>query len=92
MSQVKITLPRRAPSEPAYAALRLLLADARKTSGMTQNDLAKMVGRPQSFIAKLERGERYLDAIEFFVLAKILELDLVAIIRSLEAQILQQHE
>jgi len=32
---------------------------------MTQTQLAKRLGKPQSFVAKYEGGERRLDVIEF---------------------------
>jgi transcriptional regulator with XRE-family HTH domain len=38
---------------------------ARKEASLTQQELADMLGKPQSFIAKYEIGERRLDVIEF---------------------------
>jgi predicted transcriptional regulator len=51
---------RRPDSEKVAAALRAL----RVRSGVTQVDLAKRLGRPQSFISKVERNERSLDVLE----------------------------
>ena len=36
---------------------------------MTQHELAESSERPQSFVAKVERGERRLDVIEFATVA-----------------------
>ena len=41
-----------------------LLIAARKKSGITQKDLAKKLSEPQSFISKVENGERRLDFVE----------------------------
>lgn len=42
-----------------------LLREARTSAGMTQKQIADILKRPQSFIAKVEGGERRLDVIEF---------------------------
>jgi transcriptional regulator with XRE-family HTH domain len=41
-----------------------LLRQARTEAGLTQEQVAKTLGRPQSFIAKYELGERRLDILE----------------------------
>lgn len=48
-----------------HEKLRNLLIQARKDAGMTQQALADKLGKPQSFVAKYENGERRLDVIEF---------------------------
>ena len=45
-----------------------LLIETRKEAGLTQIVLAERVGRPQSFVAKYENGERRLDVVEFIEL------------------------
>ena len=50
------------------------LKKARKEKGITQAQLAEALGKPQSFIAKVENGERRLDVVEFVHLAKLLGL------------------
>lgn len=46
------------------------LKAARKAAGMTQQDVANELGRPQSFVAKVEGYERRLDVVEFLHLCK----------------------
>ncbi|BAQ68047.1 DNA-binding protein [Rhodovulum sulfidophilum] len=41
------------------------LVAARKGQGLTQQELANRMDRPQSFVAKVEGGERRLDVVEF---------------------------
>ena len=53
-----------------YKTLRSQLVKARKASGLTQYQLAKRLGKPQSFVAKYENGERRLDVIEFLTVAE----------------------
>lgn len=48
-----------------YNKILDLLLNARKQAGLTQEDLAKLLHRPQSFVSKYERGERRLDVLEF---------------------------
>jgi transcriptional regulator with XRE-family HTH domain len=57
---------------PRQELLQSLLADARKAKGMTQTDVAKVLGKPQSFVAKYENGERRIDVIEFVDIAAAL--------------------
>jgi transcriptional regulator with XRE-family HTH domain len=45
-------------------ALQEQLKAAREKAGLTQHDLARVLARPQSFVSKVESGERVLDLIE----------------------------
>jgi transcriptional regulator with XRE-family HTH domain len=53
-----------------YARLLALLKAARKDAGIVQQELADRLGKPQSFVAKVERGERRIDVIEFIAITK----------------------
>jgi transcriptional regulator with XRE-family HTH domain len=48
------------------------LVQARKSSGLTQVELARRLSKPQSFISKIERTERRLDVVEFCAIAQAL--------------------
>jgi len=48
------------------------IASTRKAAGVTQVELAERLGKPQSFVSKVERGERRLDVIEFCQVAEAL--------------------
>lgn len=49
---------------PGHLALMQVLIEARKEMGITQQELADRLRRPQSFVAKVETGERRLDVVE----------------------------
>jgi transcriptional regulator with XRE-family HTH domain len=49
-----------------------LLVAVRHKAGIRQQALAKKLGRPQSFIAKYEGGERRIDVVEFVEIARAL--------------------
>ncbi len=66
-----------------YNQFRLSLIEARKTKKLTQVDLAKKLKRPQSFVSKYERGERRLDVVEFFEVARALGIDPIAFLKQL---------
>lgn len=61
-------------SEDAYRAAygRFLsrLRQARLDAGLTQSDVAARLGKPQSFISKVELGERCLDVVELQIVAR----------------------
>ena len=68
-----------------YRRFRALLIQARKAEGLTQVALAARLERPQSFVSKVERGERRLDVIEFLEVARVLRLDVVTFLSKLDA-------
>jgi transcriptional regulator with XRE-family HTH domain len=47
-----------------YSLFLAYLRDARKKAGLTQGQLAELLGETQSFVSKCERGERRLDIVE----------------------------
>ncbi|MDF7758814.1 helix-turn-helix transcriptional regulator [Kosakonia cowanii] len=66
-----------------YQRVITALKQARKARGITQVQLAEALGRPQSFIAKIESGERRLDVVEFVHLARLVGVALEDIVKIL---------
>ena len=60
-----------------------LLLAIRKTNGVTQAEVAKRFGPPQSFVAKVENGERRLDVIELVSYARAIGAEPLAIMREM---------
>lgn len=58
-----------------HRALCAVLVATRREAGLTQAQLAERLGKPASFIAKIEIGERRVDVVEFAAIAKALKLD-----------------
>jgi transcriptional regulator with XRE-family HTH domain len=50
-----------------------LLKTARLESGLTQIEVSKKLKRPQSYISKIERGERRVDVVELGEIAEVYE-------------------
>lgn len=50
---------------PNYQVFLGLLRNLREGSGVTQAALAERIGNTQTFVSKVERGERRLDVVEF---------------------------
>lgn len=59
-----------------YKALAKRLRDAREESGLTQVEVARKLGKPQSFVSKCESGERRIDVVELRVFADLYGKDL----------------
>lgn len=56
---------------PRYKRFVALLIEARKEAGLTQVQVAKKLGKPQSWISKCERRERRVDPVELEDLAAL---------------------
>ncbi len=66
-----------------YSTLLELLISTRRDAGLTQQDLAERLRRPQSYVSKYERGERRLDVIEFLDIVEILGADPCPLLKGL---------
>ena len=64
--------------------LQELLRKVRADAGLRQEDLAKRLGVPQSFISKYESGERRLDFVEVRSVCKAIGLSLGDFVRMFE--------
>lgn len=64
-----------------YKTLLKELVKARKKADITQQELAKTLKRPQSFVSKFELGERRLDILEFIEICEIINVDFKAILK-----------
>jgi transcriptional regulator with XRE-family HTH domain len=79
-------MPRSLFSAP-YGELLRLLVSARRDAGLRQVDLAGRLGKPQSFVSKMERGERRLDVVELIVVARAIGVDEIGFLRMIAAAV-----
>jgi len=54
-----------------YKSILQKLKRARQSVGLSQVEVAKKLGKPQSYVSKIESGERRIDIVELKQLAKI---------------------
>ena len=54
-----------------YKAFLKRLRESRSARGLTQVAVAKALGKPQSFVSKIEHGERRLDPLELKAIARL---------------------
>ncbi|GAA4133856.1 helix-turn-helix domain-containing protein [Aminobacter aganoensis] len=66
-----------------HQALITLLIRKREAAGLTQTQFSDRLGQYQSFVARLESGQRRVDVVEFLRFAEILDFDASAAIASL---------
>ena len=59
-----------------YQRFLTRLREARRQAGLTQEEAARRLGKPQSFMSKCESGERRLDFIEVLTLAELYGVDI----------------
>ncbi|MDP3737528.1 MAG: helix-turn-helix transcriptional regulator [Hyphomonadaceae bacterium] len=67
----------------AHKHLVAILISARRKSGLNQTQLGELIGKDQKFISLIERSQRRVDVLEFYALAKALNLDPVKLYASL---------
>jgi transcriptional regulator with XRE-family HTH domain len=70
---------------PEYERLIGLLVAVRKKADIRQQALARKLGKPQSFVAKYEGGERRIDLIEFIAIVRAVGSDPVKLLREFVA-------
>lgn len=63
----------------ANAVVVEVLVAARKSAGLRQQDLADRLGKPQSFVSRIEGGQRRVDLLEFYALAVAMQTDPAAL-------------
>jgi len=59
----------------SYAVIRQVLIGARHDAKLSQAEVAGRLGRSKSHIARIECGERRIDALELYRMAKVLGLE-----------------
>lgn len=64
-----------------------LLYQARVGSNLRQIDIAEQLGVPQSFISKIESGERRIDVVELKELCEVMGLSMTDFIKIFEEKI-----
>ncbi|AYY11905.1 XRE family transcriptional regulator [Actinobacteria bacterium YIM 96077] len=66
---------------PEYDRLLTAIRDIRHERGLTQREVANRLGTYQEWINRSETGERRLDAVELYDIARALDVDLAEILR-----------
>jgi transcriptional regulator with XRE-family HTH domain len=61
--------------DPRYRAIVARLVALRKTAELNQRELAELLGKPQSYVAKVELHERRLDIVQFVEWLRALSTD-----------------
>ncbi|WP_312950470.1 helix-turn-helix transcriptional regulator [Superficieibacter sp.] len=67
-----------------YQLVIKILRNARRERGLTQAAVASQLGKKQSFVAKVEGGERRLDIVEFVHICRLLAIDPCVILNEMK--------
>ena len=73
-----------------YAALLALLREARRAANLSQVQLAERLGQSQSFVSRMEIGERRLDLIQLRTICRVLGTTLPDFVQKLEERIVER--
>ena len=70
-----------------YGTVLRLLREAREQAGITQVELAKKLKQTQSYVSKIERGDRRIDLIQLRTICQILKTNLRDFVERLEREL-----
>ena len=70
------------PQTPGQLLLQQHLKKVRKAAKMTQTELAEKLEKPQSYVSKIESGDRGLSVIEAHAFCKACKYDFAKFIRA----------
>lgn len=70
-----------------YKAMLELLRTARLDAGFTQDQLAERLDEPQSFVSKVEHGDRRVDLVELHTILAVLGQSLQDFVRRYEREV-----
>ena len=73
-----------------YAAIVALLREAREAAGLSQVELAKQLRQSQSFVSKMESGDRRLDLVQLRTVCTALGLTLPEFVSRFEERLAGQ--
>lgn len=65
-----------------YQLFLALLREARLRAGITQQTLGHRLGNTQTFISKLERGERRVDLVEFVEICDSMDVNALEVLEA----------
>lgn len=69
-----------------YEEFSRLLVEERQNAGLSQQEVADRLGRPQTYVSKCERGTRRMDVVEFLEIAEIIGFDPITFIKKLRSR------
>jgi transcriptional regulator with XRE-family HTH domain len=70
-----------------YEIVLQLLKEARESAGITQVQLAKKLKQSQSFVSKIERGDRRIDIVQLRTICGIFGMTLQEFVTRLEKEL-----
>lgn len=70
-----------------YVSILLFLKSARIKKNLSQEELASLLGKDQTYVSKYESGIRRLDVVEVFDICKALGINMTDIISIMESEI-----
>lgn len=74
-----------------YSLVIEQLRKARESNSLTQSQVAERLGQTQSFVSKVERGERRLDVVELRAFCSALGISLSKFVDSIESVLSEKH-
>jgi transcriptional regulator with XRE-family HTH domain len=73
--------PKAVTVRKSNADIGQLLAERRVAAGVRQADLARALGRTQSYVSKVESGDQHIDVVEFIQYVTAIGVDPIKILR-----------
>ena len=74
--------------DSAYRKFLSELRTARLAAGLSQEELADRLGKHQTFVSKVEKGQRYLDVLEFVRWSAAIQADPASLMTGLSNDVI----
>ncbi len=77
-------MPSKSVYTEEYRMFLAMLVEVRQKAGLSQQQVADRLGRPQSYVSRYESGQTRIDTVELVRLARVIGFDAASMVRKID--------